>query len=303
MPDFLKTCVAAKNHGFNTIRVDASVDKSWHGLALADGYHWRDWYREHDNSSNVDMLRAFRSIATQSPLFNPDDFAENVELFEVTFLGDSHHEALRAAAWHESPLVSFDSGLPWSTSPLTVMVNEIQPESGELESREGAILNFHTFQIFQQHLPSLIQARNAGITSGRELVQRLAEVYPGVELCGKALQQLNSWSASPTLLDQIKDPFAVMSQFARSWATQDGLCYHSDSLRENGLSFQVSGESLSVSQNPKLRKEREFYLPSGHKEFFEQHVKMSSGYRLHFYPDQNQRCFFVGYVGPHLRLK
>jgi hypothetical protein len=30
------------------------------------------------------------------------------------------------------------------------------------------------------------------------------------------------------------------------------------------------------------------------------HIKMSFGYRLHFYPDNETGEIFIGYIGPHL---
>jgi hypothetical protein len=65
----------------------------------------------------------------------------------------------------------------------------------------------------------------------------------------------------------------------------------------------VSGESKNVKNNPKLKKERIFFLPNGTKQFFEKHIKLSGGFRLHFYPDETQKKIYIGYVGPHLPNK
>ena len=58
-----------------------------------------------------------------------------------------------------------------------------------------------------------------------------------------------------------------------------------------------------VKQTPKLKKERLFYLPNGNSVFFENHVKLSKGFRIHFFPDPKNEIIYIGYIGKHLKLK
>ena len=60
--------------------------------------------------------------------------------------------------------------------------------------------------------------------------------------------------------------------------------YSHQQLREMGLNHEVSGESTRISQNTKLKKGRIFYLSDGSSVFFENHVKLSKGFRIHFFP-------------------
>lgn len=303
VPDFLKICIAAKNVGVKTILIDEAVDPSWFRLALAPEYAWQDWYDQHADGPNRDLVRAFRSIVTQAPFFNAEDMSEGADLFEVSFEGNRDLVAISAAEWHESPLVSFHTGAPWNTSPLSVTVSQLNPSTEELETKASEIRNFYSFSVFEQYLPELRKQRNAALRSGKEIVNQLDTLFPRIELCGKAKQQLTNWSASTTLLSQVKDSLLVLSQFAMKWNDGEFIEYTADTLRDIGLSFKVSGESTTVRSTPKLRKQREFWLPTGKQAFFEQHVKMSSGYRLHFYPDAECKQIYVGYIGSHLKLK
>lgn len=303
VPDFLKTCIEAHNEGFRTILVDQAIDSSWFRLQLAPAYAWQDWYDQQTDGKSRDAARAFRSIATQTPFFNSADISEGADLFDVSLDGNCDFVAVTAAGWHHSPLVGFNTGTPWNRSPLPVTVTQLHPTTAELESTPFEILNFYAHSVFLEYLPELRTQRNTSLASGREIVARLHELYPGIVLCGKASQQLNNWSGSVTILNQVKESFTVLSQFAQKWSNNEVVEYRAETLRDLGLPFQVSGESQTVRNSPRLSREREFWLPTGRQAFFDQHIKLSSGYRLHFFPDTETRHIMVGYTGKHLRLK
>ncbi len=304
IPEFLKTCIKAKNAGLKTILVAQELDNSWFLLELAPNYFWKNWYDQNKNDDDYrDAIRTFRSITTQSPLLNPEDISDGADLFQVFLNDGNEYIAVTAAAWHESPLVSFETKPPWNDSPLKVSINRINPVSTEIENDTASIHNYYNYNVFSQYLPELLEQRNASLSSGKAIVKRFEALYPGVSLCGKATQQLNNWSASHSILDQVKQSLLKISQFVQKWKSGEFVTYSPDNLHKCGLSFQVSGESQTVRNKPALRREREFWLPCGREEFFEHHVKMSAGYRLHFYPDNDKRIIYVGYIGPHLRLK
>ncbi len=94
-----------------------------------------------------------------------------------------------------------------------------------------------------------------------------------------------------------------LNYFAEKWQSGNYSFYSSENLRESGMPYRVSSESSSVRDNPTLRKLREFYLPSGIRCFFEEHVKLSNGFRIHFYPNDDNKKIYVGYIGPHLKLR
>jgi len=74
-------------------------------------------------------------------------------------------------------------------------------------------------------------------------------------------------------------------------------------FNHHSLPFDHCNTAETVRNTPSLKREREFWLPNGQKKYFEQHIKMSSGYRLHFFPDNETRQVYVGYIGPHLKLR
>jgi hypothetical protein len=57
------------------------------------------------------------------------------------------------------------------------------------------------------------------------------------------------------------------------------------------LAAEVSGESTSVNNDPKKRKERMFWLYEGQEVYCESHIKLPDGFRLRFYPDTSKKVF------------
>lgn len=301
IPDFLKVCVEAKNAGLSTILVDESIDASWFRQELSPGYYFQDWYNKNREGDQRDSLRAFRSIATQQPFFNPQDIKNGVELFEV-FLSDSSYAALGAAVWHISPIVSFATREPWLTTPLTVNVKKIELDTEELVSENVEIPNYFNYTVFSKDIAEILAQREALLLSGREVIVQAETHYPFIVLCGKSKQQLLKWSAGITIFGQVKRSLLELNSFVEKWQYGQFDYYSADNLNKSGLPYRVSRESESVRDNPALKKERMFWLPSGVEAFFEEHIKLTNGYRLHFYPDQTEKKIYVGYIGPHLRL-
>jgi len=303
VPGFLKTCIQASNAGLRTILVDESLDNSWFRIELAAGYFWQDWYEQHQNEADIELIRAFRSIATQSPFFTDQDIDAGSDLFEVSFQDRTDYSAVRAAVWHDAPMSGFETRHPWNTTPLLVRISRMNPETADIETLPAQVQNFYNYDIFSIHLPEILQKRRDALVSGKEILALFEETWPGVFHCGKAAQQLGNWSGSNTILNQVKQALGALSQFAMDWQRGGFSHYSGESLKASGLQCRVSGESRTVRDNPDLRQDREFWLPRGEKKFFEQHIKLAYGYRLHFYPDNETRTIFVGYIGPHLKLK
>ncbi|MGD9160799.1 MAG: hypothetical protein PVG39_20440 [Desulfobacteraceae bacterium] len=301
VPEFLKICIKSKNIGFSTILLDASIDSNWFRLELSSGYYWKDWYNKYSNEKNKDLCRAFRSIKTSQPLFSIDDIRNDVDLFEVEYHGSYCYEALRAACWNDSPITSFPTTQIWESSPLQVTVRTLD-QKGEVRDESDKILNFYALAVFEALEPELLSERNNLLKRATDLYNQWDSLFPDLKHCGKVQEQLLHWSAKTTLLSQVIDSLTVLNSFSSKWKEGKVINYSHDDLKAVGMNHQVSGESESVRNNASLRKEREFWLPNGEKAYFENHVKLTNGYRIHFYPDINTKTIFIGYIGKHLRV-
>uniref|UniRef100_UPI004055A19B hypothetical protein n=1 Tax=Candidatus Electronema sp. TaxID=2698783 RepID=UPI004055A19B len=301
--NFLRICLGAQGIGFRVILVDERIDSAWFRLELAHGYFWQNWHDQNVRDPQYrDIIRAFLRIATQQPLFTDKDTEEHIELFDVCLPNTQESlSALRAAAWNESPLLSFPTRPPWNESPVTAIIEQLS-ESGEVVSSTEELCNLYSLEQFEKERVGLQEKLSKRINSGKELLEQAQQLYPRLCFCGKSPEQLRAWAYPTGFLEQVKEALAVLNTFAEYWHEERIAGYSHDNLRQLGLRHEVSGESTSVKQNPARRKEREFYLPNGEKMLFENHVKFSKGRRLHFFVDQSERVVFIGYIWTHLSL-
>jgi hypothetical protein len=304
VPDFIKIALKARTLGLSVILFDESVDHNWYRIELAVNYYWQDWFQQYkENSEYIDLIRVFRSITTRQPLFMEAEYSEGAELFEVGLkkTGESL-SALCAASWFDAPLTSFPTRHPWDSSPIDIFIHTLN-EAGEMDVNHGELNNFYSNTVLESLKQYYCEKQLSLIKSGRDLINQVDVLYPYINLCGKSVEQLNNWSYSYAILEQLKDTFTALNNFAENWRNKDIPDYSHLNLKNSGLNHQVSGESQTVSNNPSLRNQREFRLPSGRKEYFENHVKLSNGFRIHFFPDTQTKIIYIGYIGSHLRLK
>jgi hypothetical protein len=301
IPEFLKICIKANNLGFSTILIDDSIDKDWFRLKLTGDYYWQDWYNQNNSDQQKDLIRAFRSIQTRQPFFSSEYIGAGLNLYEVKVNDSGSYSAIHAAAWYESPIVSFPTHEPWDTSPIQIEVNSMEQENEEIVSSRSEIINFYSISIVKDCEPDLLKIRTAAILSANEIFEKQKDIYPYIKFCGESLEQLKKWSNSSTLLEQVKESISALNLFSEKWNSNEFAAYSHENLRKSGLNHEVSGESLSVIRNPTFRKEREFWLPDGRKVLFENHIKISQGHRIHFYADSESKRIFIGYIGRHLK--
>ncbi len=301
IPEFLKICIKCKNIGLSTIFLDCSIDTNWFRLELFKGYFWQDWYKKYNNEINKDLCRAFRSIHTSQPFFSMDDINNDIDLFEVEYQNSTQYEALRAACWNDAPITSFPTTSIWKNSPLQVFIRKLRT-NGDLNEKQDKICNFYSLAVYESIEPALLSERNKLLKNAADLYNQWGVLFPHLQYCGKVKEQLMHWSHENSILSQVNESLTILNSFSEKWKGGNIDYYSHKKLREIGLNHQISGESDSVKKKPDLRKEREFYLPNGVKKFFENHIKLTNGYRIHFYPDSDSKALFIGYIGKHLKL-
>jgi len=302
VPEFLTVCLMAGRLGFPVILMDQTVDENWFRIELARSYYWQDWYNQIGNEDKLrDQVRAFRSIVTRKPLFDAADFESEIGLFDVREANSNNeYSALRAAAWYDYPVSSFPTRRPWDQSPIAVIIERLSGQ--QIQRQAHDVINFHSLSFLLSIEPQLLQARNAAIQTGQTLWYQRTVNYPFLEFCGKAPTQLQNWTHLTAIFNQVKQALDILQSFAEQWRNGSIKQYSHASLQTLGLSQEVSGESASVNNHPRKKEERIFYLLNGNKEYFENHIKLSHGFRIHFFPDSRVKKVHIGYIGPHLSL-
>jgi hypothetical protein len=205
VPGFLKLCLMAKRLGFDTILLDETQDPSWFRIKLAPGYFFQDWFNNVGRHGvNREALSAFRTIATKTPLFDPEDIDNGLALFEVReTTSQIEYSTLRAAVWLEAPISSFPTRAPWTQNPIAVTVTTMD-ESGEHQAYRG-ITNWHSISVIEEMAEILRNERDASIRSGYDIWERKDTLFPRLTFCGDAISQLQTGLHAQVIVEQVRE--------------------------------------------------------------------------------------------------
>ena len=300
VPEFLRICLKAQTLGLGTILVEEGLDVKWYRLELAPGYFFQNW-SEASREQDREYWRTFLRIATAQPFFSSDEIGTDLALFDVLSPeGQTPLAALRAARWFDSPLIGFPTRSPWDSSPVCGIVHSISEDAEDFRSEE-MFVNLVSMGILDAEAPRLRAERLDGVKRASALWERRQELFPHLDLCGKLQGQLCGWSHPMEVLDQSKAALDAMERLCLDWQSGSLNDYSHEALVARDVGRKVSGETPSHGQDPRARAQRMFFTSQGEKRYFEDHVKLSRGFRMHFWPDPEHCCIHVGYLGPHLK--
>jgi hypothetical protein len=299
---FFKVLKVCRRSGLKILLVDADQDKSLMRLQLAEGYFISDWLNQAKNNSELtDWSRFLRSLETKQPLFEQADIDDIDGGVDVGLKDSSGCPVLLAAYWLETFVVSFATIEKWLTPFLSVWVVDLREGSDEV--KEDQLCNLANDACLTQHEQILAERRNELIRSANDIWHNRAELFPNLTLLSNQIgTALKTWSHRQDVLLKARDALNILESFSLKWKNNEYADYQHCILRDLGLAAEVSGESPSVTNDPKKKKERMFWLDDGRQIYCENHVKLPDGYRLHFYPDSIKKHIYVAYLGPHLTL-
>lgn len=295
----LKVCRTA---GLKILLVDEGQDKSLMGLELANGYYVRNWFASASKVAELtDWCRFLKSLETKQPLFEAVDIESVGDTVEVGLPEEgSGKQVLLAAFYFETFLASFTALAAWVNSHINVWVFEL---GATPEQKDATLLNLSDSASLDAHGDELKQRRNALLSSAKDIWLQRADLFPHLTLLPNQIgTSLQGWSARQDVLLKARDALNVLESFSDKWLAGEYVEYRHEYLRDLGLAAEVSGESDSVNNDPKKKKERMFWLDDGRQVYCENHVKLPDGCRLHFYADASNKRIYVAYLGPHLTL-
>ncbi len=301
---FIKTVLACRKYGFDLVLIDTVADKSWFSIELAQKYYWRNWFDWANTQGELkESVRAFRSLQTRQPMLLPEEHSNLINSLEVGLKGESNGLAtLQAAYCYQTFLIGFPTKLPWNQFLIDIWVLTLQ-EDGSSTENESELKNLFDNGSLLEHENELKAIRNERLKVGGDIWENREMFFPNITLLDNSIGgQLRGWTHRPDILNKAKHAMLIMNEFVQSWKEGKYKDYRHEYFKDFRLSSEVSGESKSVNDDPKKKAEREFWLPTGRKVYCENHVKLQDGFRLHFYPDSEEKTIYVAYLGPHLTL-
>lgn len=296
IPEFLRLLHRLRRYLIQLIRLSSQIDTSWYRLKLADGYYFQDWFEAAQKSGHYrDLIRSFKSFELAQPILPSEERDQILNQLDVGLQGHKGQDQYRACLYYDAVLLSFPSQPLWKNPFLAAWVQYLEQEHPETIQ----LKNLSTLDTLSVHQALLESRRDQMLQNSQALWKQRERLYPSLHLIAK-MSDLKSWPHGTPLLNQGREALEKLNRFAEAWQAGQYPDYQHRYLRELGL--EVSGESESIANDPGKRRQREFYLPDGQKVYCENHIKnFSHTFRMHFYPDTNQKQIYVVYFGPHLK--
>ena len=175
----------------------------------------------------------------------------------------------------------------------------------ETLDEEGKLISFskELIQLFDINSLNSIKLTNkfiaySKISSGQDLWEQWDYLFPNLIKCDNIKHCLYD-NPERNHIQKVIEQLDLLQQYFSSLQGKF-------SLKElKTLGIDVSDESDSVKNNPKLRALRLFTLPDGSRDYFYYHVKFFGKFetRLHFLPIPNSSKCYFGYIGKHLKTQ
>ena len=193
---------------------------------------------------------------------------------------------LLLCALDDSVAVGFPTHTDWRRDRITVRFEELLCDgtfSDKCKDIDHLSKADHAESICCRHRAKL----RAGLRSGEELWRRRRELFPNLTFGLDVRKHVTAVPYFRTLIKRLSELDAA----AASWTDDPAQPW----------TYNVTDESDTVKQHPRLRAARRFRSSSGAYEYFFWHARCGDG-RIHLRFDAATREVEIGYIGRHLPL-
>ncbi len=293
---FVECQSQARQMGFREIRLHERALSTLYEIELHKNYRIDSWLS--DNLVNTDLKDFFREIITSSPLLNEQEI-KDVDIYNQSAFYKSYEGTLNevwglgAAYIYFTLCASIPTHQEWGKPEVIVSHYFIDSDYNEL-TKDVCIKHFSNSLTLLAHKNWWIEYQADRLKASKELWEKREIFFPNIILCEEVEKQIEKLGVSKTLF-QIFDRLRELDEYVKNWTVGS---FNTDDLNQN-TNLRVSGESVSTIN--KFGSLRKFTVPSQGKKIFDLHIK-TGDLRFHFYPDNEKRTVYVGYIGKHLRI-
>lgn len=262
-------------------------------VSLFEGYTVSDWL----NDDKVD--RSIKSIFSSlyDIYFIPVTCDEGLnEAYVINDKGDEIES--KGCSWAicsmEKPcIISANTSHIWTHKILDVKYLRLSDEC-EIVDERYSVCNLSELSDVEMLEKIENDEIIEGISSAKDFWENRNRLFPNLIFCDSAYEKIKHTTKSHvcSVMNRLKN---MNEYFAGEHSKYDP--------KELGMDART--ESQSVKDDPELKQQRLFKMPSGNKEYFYDHIGFSGDYngRIYFLPDvKNNRCY-IGYIGKHLKTK
>lgn len=257
---------------------------------LTPEYSLRQWLN--DNEVDLELRRSIKTRFSKLPFLKEiKEYEAEGGRFDCLFRG-KRAVGLVAAHLLQSLALSLNSGPEWAGPALAISIEEMDAETIEIEVTEVQLKHVSTPAHIEFHQAWISERLWSSVSDGSYLLEKAAEWLPALEITPGAREQILALRIGDVHLRQLIERLLEFQTYCDSWNAGP---FEKDALRK------VSPESTSVNTDPRLRAMRMFRRDSGEDVYCEWHARITPrAWRIHFFPDVEQRKLIIGYVGPHL---
>lgn len=290
-PEFLELIKLAKLNGITTVKVNTSHATGWYETPLTNNLNVREWLKQKEK----DYKTRVKSLIDKCsyPIINYDDSINLINLENSSFsYNDKDVQTLGCAYLLNELVLSYASHSSWIAKEIVFNHETYSDDQTDLVKTNVAVLNCSTINNWNDNISIILKEKEKHLKENKNFIAEFETYFPKLKLCGNAkiMTDIKHKSSFCKVV-------SILNEYMQSIDDDD---FNIKTLKEFS-NLKISGESESVSKNPKFKKTRTFSI-NGKKYFFELHVKnFPDGYRLHFYHLNNY--IYIGYYGKHLKTK
>lgn len=258
-------------------------------IELAPDYPVRRWLNDHE--VDLEARRYFKVLAQKAPLLSSEPLAAARASGMECFYHGASAKGFLAAFLIDGLALSICSADDWDVPLVDVECEELS-ETG-LERFPYSLYHANCAQhINQDHAETIRKGTQyPDPKSGEELWRQRDRLFPGLEFCESTAGQLCEIGKGDPRLDHVLRALKSLDTYIDSWreGAFDGRLVRGPCSEESNQTLQRYGD------------ERTFLCLDGKYRLFSWHYKLLSlHWRVHFFPDEEQRKIIIGYVGRHL---
>jgi hypothetical protein len=296
METFVTTYIAAKDAGLNELRLHEKSIPHLYQLNLHDNYSLDHWLQ--DKKIKKDIQDEFLGIVTTAPLVKESD-AEQADSdsrseFFKNLDGNTKQVWGLGAAWlYDTISISLSTHPEWGKSTIQIDHYYLN-EQAESVNATREVRHFSSSENFIAHLEWYQQRQREDLEKSKDLWGKRAEFFPNLILNPELERQFATLGDSRELT-KIINGLRTFDTYAGQW--KNGGFSYEDATAKTGL--RMSPESDSTLR--KFGSSRKFRAAKPAKVIFSLHIKLGDT-RIYYYPDEDSKKIYIGYVGKHLRI-
>jgi hypothetical protein len=296
MKTFVNTHVKAKDAGLDDLKIHERSLPNLYSLNLSADYNIDSWLK--DNRVSSDLRDNFLLISTTSPLVTASDIEQDEQYSRSEFfktLDKKDHQVWGLGATYIYDTISFSLATheEWDKTKVDI-IHYYLDENAEAKNAARIVRHFSTEETLASHLLWYQTYQLENLKKGTEIWNKREELFPSLKFNSDTEKQFKGIRDARTL-SKVCNAFSQLDIYVKNWKV-GGFSYE-HAMEKTGI--KISPESASTNQQYGAR--RTFAVPGLGRKLFDLHIKLGD-IRIHFYPEENTKIIYIGYIGRHLRI-